>query len=191
MDVRVLVASNAILEEAVQGGQFRTDLFHRLNEFKIYLLPLRERREDILFLAERFRSETNVELGKDVKGLSNEAQAHLLTHDWPGNVRELRNAVRRAVLLANHVIEVKHLRQILTASSLTPPTPSGGLDLPTHKMHQGYSLHDLVHELTAQLEKSLIQHALQECSGNKSQASRLLKIGYKTLYRKLKEHGIE
>ncbi len=191
MDVRVIVASNAILEEAVQAGQFRADLFHRLNEFKIYLLPLRERREDILFLAERFRSETNTELSKDVKGFSAEAQAHLLTHDWTGNVRELRNAVRRAVLLANHVIEVKHLRQILTPTPLSPVTANGSLDLPTHKMHQGYSLHDLVHELTSQLEKALIQHALQECSGNKSQASRLLKIGYKTLYRKLKEHGIE
>ena len=124
-------------------------------------------------------------------GFSAEAQAHLLTHDWTGNVRELRNAVRRAVLLANHVIEVKHLRQILTPTPLAPVTANGSLDLPTHKMHQGYSLHDLVHELTSQLEKALIQHALQECSGNKSQASRLLKIGYKTLYRKLKEHGIE
>ena len=191
MDVRVIVASNAILEEEVQSGQFRADLFHRLNEFKIYLLPLRERREDILYLAERFRRETNDELGKDVKSFSNEAQAHLLTYDWPGNVRELRNAVRRAVLLASHVIEVKHLQQILTPTSLNPVVPRGDLDIPTHKMHQGYSLHDLVHELTAQLEKSLIQHALEECGGNKSQASRLLKIGYKTLYRKLKEHGIE
>ena len=191
MDVRVIVASNAILEEAMQAGRFRADLFHRLNEFKIYLLPLRERREDILLLAERFRSETNTELDKDVKGFSAEAQAHLLTHDWTGNVRELRNAVRRAVLLASHVIEVKHLRQILNPTPLTPISQNGSLDLPTHKMHQGYSLHDLVHELTSQLEKALIQHALQECSGNKSQASRLLKIGYNTLYRKLKEHGIE
>jgi DNA-binding NtrC family response regulator len=191
MDVRVIVASNTILEEAVQSGQFRADLFHRLNEFKIYLLPLRERREDILYLAERFRRETTAELGKEVKGFANEAQAHLLTHDWPGNVRELRNAVRRAVLLTNQVIEVKHLRQSLTSTTIAPVTPSAGFDLPTHKMHQGYSLHDLVHELTAQLEKSLILHALEECGGNKSQASRLLKIGYKTLYRKLKEHGIE
>lgn len=191
MDVRVIVASNAVLEEEVQNGRFRADLFHRLNEFKIYLLPLRERREDILYLAERFRRETNVELGKDVQGFSHEAQAHLLTHDWSGNVRELRNAVRRAVLLANQIIDVKHLRQSLAPTSLSPAVSGGGLDLPTHKMHQGYSLHDLVHELTAQLEKALIQHALEECSGNKSQASRLLKIGYKTLYRKLKEHDIE
>jgi two-component system nitrogen regulation response regulator GlnG len=187
-DVRVIVASNAVLEDEVKAGRFRADLFHRLNEFKIYLLPLRDRREDILFLAERFRQETNLELAKDVQGFSPEAQAYLLAYDWPGNVRELRNAVRRAVLLSNELIEIKHLRQVL-ATSAASPYPSH--DLSALKMHQGYSLHDIVRELASQLEKALIEHALQESSGNKSQAARLLKIGYKTLYRKLKDHGLE
>lgn len=190
-NVRVLVASNTILETEVRAGRFRADLFHRLNEFKLDLLPLRERREDILYLAERFRRETNTELAKDVQGFSAEAQAYLLSHDWPGNVRELRNAVRRAVLLATQVIEVKHLGQILTPTSLTPVFPTGGLDLPGHEAPQGYSMPEVIQKLTAQLEKALLQHALQECSGNKSQAARLLNIGYKTLYRKLKEHDIE
>lgn len=190
-DVRVIVASNAILAEEVRTGRFRADLFHRLNEFKIDLLPLRQRREDILYLAERFRRATNTELDKDVKGFSAEAQAYLLTHAWPGNVRELRNAVRRAVLLAHHVIDVKHLRQNLTSTSPTPVFPPAGLDLPGHAEPQSYSMHDLIQTLTSQLEKALLQHALQTCSGNKSEAARLLKIGYKTLYRKLKEHDIE
>jgi DNA-binding NtrC family response regulator len=187
-DVRVIVASNAVLEEEVRAGRFRADLFHRLNEFKIYLLPLRERREDILLLAERFRRETNTELAKNVKGFASDAQAYLLSYEWPGNVRELRNAVRRAVLLSNDLIELKHLRQVL-GTSATPSSPS--IDLSAFKVQQGYSLHEVLHTLAAQLEKSLIQHALQESGGNKSQAARLLKIGYKTLYRKLKEHSID
>ena len=187
-DVRVIVASNAVLEDEVKAGRFRADLFHRLNEFKIYLLPLRERRDDVLFLAERFRRETNAELAKNVRGFRPDAHAYLLSYEWPGNVRELRNAVRRAVLLSNDFIDLKHLRQVL-GSSTKPSYPS--LDLSTFKVQQGYSLHDVIRELAAQLEKALIQHALQESSGNKSQAARLLKIGYKTLYRKLKEHNID
>jgi DNA-binding NtrC family response regulator len=187
-DVRVIVASNAVLEDEVKAGRFRADLFHRLNEFKIYLLPLRERRDDVLFLAERFRQETSAELAKHVMGFTPDAQAYLLSYTWPGNVRELRNAVRRAVLLCNDFIELKHLRQVL-GSSPTPSYPS--VDLSTLKVHQGYSLHEVIRELSAQLEKALIEHALQESSRNKSQAARLLKIGYKTLYRKLKEHNID
>ena len=187
-DVRVIVASNAVLEDEVKAGRFRADLFHRLNEFKIYLLPLRERRDDVLCLADRFRREASDELAKHVIGFTSEAQAYLLSYTWPGNVRELRNAVRRAVLLCNDFIELKHLRQVL-GSSTTPSYPS--FDLSTLKVQQGYSLHDVIRELSAQLEKALIQHALQESSHNKSQAARLLKIGYKTLYRKLKEHNID
>jgi two-component system nitrogen regulation response regulator GlnG len=187
-DVRIIVASNAILEDEVKAGRFRTDLFHRLNEFKIFLLPMRERPEDILFLSERFRRETNAELHKNVKGFSAEAQTYLLAYDWPGNVRELRNTVRRAVLLSTELIDVKHLRQVLAPSTGTQqPAPS----LPVHKMQQGYSLHEIIYEVGAQLEKSLIQYALQEVRGNKSQAAKLLKIGYKTLYRKLREYEIE
>jgi DNA-binding NtrC family response regulator len=187
-DVRIIVASNVTLEDEVRAGRFRADLFHRLNEFKIYLPPLRERPEDILFLAQRFRCETNAELGKDVQGFSPEAQAYLQTYDWPGNVRELRNAVRHAVLLSNDIVEVKHLRQILSVQADTPQT---GLELSTLKMYQGYSLHDIVHELTSQLERTLIERALEESDGNKSKAARLLKIGYKTLYRKLKEYDLD
>ena len=181
-DVRIIVASNAILEEEVSAGRFRADLFHRLNEFKIYLLPLRQRREDVLFLADRFRQETNTELSKNVVGFSPEAQAFLLTHDWLGNVRELRNAVRRAVLLSTEIIELKHIRQVLSPtmpSSERPALPRG---------RSGYGLYDIVHEVEAHLEKSLIEHALRETRGNKTQAAKRLKIGYKTLYRKLQEH---
>ncbi len=187
-DIRIIVASNVILEEEVQSGRFRADLFHRLNEFKIYLLPLCQRREDILYLAERFRHETNIELEKEVSEFSAEAQAFLLTHNWLGNVRELRNAVRRAVLLSTDIIELKHLRQVLVPTNgAVQATPS----LAVQKMHQGYGLHDIVHEVSSHLEKALIEHMLRETKGNKSRAAKRLQIGYKTLYRKLQEYNIE
>ena len=187
-DVRIIVASNVVLEDEILAGRFRADLFHRLNEFKIYLLPLRDRREDILVLAERFRRETNAELHKNVKGFSAEAQTYLLAYDWPGNVRELRNTVRRAVLLSVDMIELKHLRQAMSPS-LSTPSSSVSASKPDTK--QGYALHDLVSEVTTQLEKVLIQHVLQETNGNKTQAAKLLKIGYKTLYRKMREYTID
>jgi two-component system nitrogen regulation response regulator GlnG len=187
-DVRIIVASNVVLEDEILAGRFRADLFHRLNEFKIYLLPLRDRREDILVLAERFRRETNAELHKNVKGFSAEAQTYLLAYDWPGNVRELRNTVRRAVLLSVDMIELKHLRQ---AMSPALGTPSVGVSAPQPDTKQGFALHDLVSEVTTQLERALIQHVLQETNGNKTQAAKLLKIGYKTLYRKMREYTID
>lgn len=187
-DVRIIVASNVILEDEVNKGRFRADLFHRLNEFKIYLLPLRERKDDILFLAERFRREANEELGKEVYGFSASAQAYMTSYDWLGNVRELRNAVRRAVLLSHDVIELKHVQQILGQS--TKPADTGP-SLPVSKLYSGYGLHEVVHEATAHLEKALIEHVLEETKGNKSQAAKRLQIGYKTLYRKLQEYGIQ
>jgi two-component system nitrogen regulation response regulator GlnG len=187
-DVRIIVASNAILEEEVSTGRFRADLFHRLNEFKIYLLPLRERKDDIIFLAERFRRETNKELGKDVHGFSASAEAYMTSYDWLGNVRELRNTVRRAVLLSNDIIELKHVQQILSQTSHSVDSrPS----LPVNKLYNGCGLHEVVHEATAHLEKALIEYVLEETKGNKSQAAKRLQIGYKTLYRKLQEYSIQ
>jgi two-component system nitrogen regulation response regulator GlnG len=187
-NVRIIVASNVVLEDEIQAGRFRADLFHRLNEFKIYLLPIRDRREDILFLAERFRRETNIELRKNIKEFSPEAKTYMLAYDWPGNVRELRNAVRRAVLLSTHTIELKHLRQAMSPSLSTPTI---GSPIPMLAVQQGYSLHDIVNEVTTQLEKSLIQHALHKTNGNKTQAAKLLKIGHKTLYRKMRGYAID
>jgi transcriptional regulator with PAS, ATPase and Fis domain len=186
-DVRIIVASNAVLEDEVKAGRVRADLFYRLNEFKIYLLPLRERKEDILFLADRFRRETNDELAKHATGFSREVRTYLLSYAWEGNVRELRNAVRRAVLLSNDIIELKHVQQGL---GLMPEAAPAGSNLPIHKLYQGYGLHDVVHEVAAHLEKSLIEHVLEETRGNKSQAAKRLQIGYKTLYRKLQEYGL-
>jgi DNA-binding NtrC family response regulator len=212
-DVRIIVASNVILEDEVRAGRFRADLFHRLNEFKIVLVPLRERREDIPILADQFVQETHAELGKTVQGFSAEARHHLQTYDWPGNVRELRNTIRRAVLLSDEIIELKHVRQILSTSTSPPaaglqvlsrPQPVNSdssrsvlpkslpsvANLPFDRFPTGGSLHDIIREATAQIEKALIQQVLQEVKGNKSAAAKRLKIGYKTLFRKLKAYEL-
>lgn len=109
VDARLLVASNKDLEAAVAEDTFRGDLFYRLNEYTIRIPPLRERRDDIVYLANRFLDITNMELRKSVQGLSDEAMEKLLSFDWPGNVRQLRSVIRRAVLLANHTIGDEHV----------------------------------------------------------------------------------
>src|SRR5262245_2053980 len=189
IDVRLVVASNTILEDEVCQGRFRADLFHRLNEFKLALPPLRQRRDDILFLADRFRRETNAELGTANTAFSAEAQATLLVHDWPGNVRELRNTVRRAVLLSQGVIEPQHLHQ----PGLVQAKPRGVVPTPPEPekpLAQGLGLHAIIHDAVVQLEKALLHHALAEAHNNKKQAAKMLHIGHKTLYRKLREHSM-
>ena len=109
VDVRLLVASNRNLEELCEIGSFRRDLYFRLNEYTISIPPLRQRREDILFLAKRFVDITNIELDKSIKGFSPSTTEALLNYDWPGNVRQLRSTVRRAVLMAENIITEQHL----------------------------------------------------------------------------------
>jgi two-component system nitrogen regulation response regulator GlnG len=186
-DVRLIVAANVVLAEEVRAGRFRADLFHRLNEFAISLVRLRDRRDDILFLAERFRHEANRELEKHSREFSAEAQAYLLAYEWPGNVRELRNAIRRAVLLSQQTIELKHLRQVLSPHPFAWQTMCGA---PLEKIQQGNGLHDVIDEVVSYLEKTLIQRTLEETGGNKKHAAAQLHIGYKTLFRKLREYDI-
>lgn len=188
IDVRLLVASNLPLEEEVKAGRFRSDLFHRLNEFKLYLLPLRERREDILLLAEQFCQEADVEWHRNTHRFSPAAQDYLLAYEWPGNVRELRNAVRRAVLLSTDIIEKQHLCQ---PSDRSTKKLERVPDFRGVERSNGCSLPEIVEQMTAELEKTVISRVLQETKGNKSKAAKHLKIGYKTLQRKLKTYGIK
>jgi DNA-binding NtrC family response regulator len=155
-----------------------------LNECTISLPALRDRREDILFLADRFRREANAELQKTAKGFSKAAQAYLLTYDWPGNIEELRHAVRRAVLRDTKVIDISHLRHSTVA--WTPPS----LAMPNQHAEPGpddYALHDMVQETLLQLEKALLRLVLQDVQKNQSAAaSGDVPTGYKVLYRRLK-----
>ncbi|MCI0527288.1 MAG: sigma-54 dependent transcriptional regulator, partial [Nitrospira sp.] len=121
VDVRILAASNYDLQNLAVSGSFRLDLFFRLNEFTITVPPLRERKEDILYLAKRFLDITSVELNKSIKGFSESAIEALLAHNWPGNVRQLRSTIRRAVLLADEVITEEYL-DVKRMPSMIPST---------------------------------------------------------------------
>jgi len=186
VDLRVIAASNVRLADEVQAGRFRQDLFHRLNEFLIRLPPLRERPEDIQHLAQRFLAEANLELQKNVRGMTPAAVAMLESYAWPGNVRELRNVIRRATLLSAERIEPEHLVGLgSTAEVATVHTEVA------EGLGKGYSLRQLQQQAVAQVEREAIERVLRQTQGNKSRAARLLQIDYKTLYAKLKAYGID
>ena len=193
VDVRILAASNQDLHRAAESkqGLFRRDVYFRLNEYTIKLPPLRERREDIPYLAQRFLNLTNAELHKKVENFTQGAADALLAYHWPGNVRELRSMIRRAVLLADDTIDEHHL-----AIPTAPPQVAAiseddaGYAAAGQKPWNGLSLKDIVQPRIAALEREILLRVMRETGGNKARASRLLHIDYKTIHLKLKEYGI-
>lgn len=170
-DVRIISATNENLKEAVVSGKFREDLFHRLNEFSIHALPLRERKEDIMIFANDFLDNANEELGKQVTGFDEFVTRVFMNYSWPGNLREMRNVVRRATLLCSgNFIAKEHLQPELWQ---TPGESEKSLNS------------------RREMEKELIKDALHKCHYNKSKAARMLQIDRKTLYNKLKNFGLE
>ncbi len=187
IDTRVVAATNQDLTALAAAGHFRQDLYHRLNEFKIHVPPLRERRDDILYLARRFVHLTCAGLTKDLQGLSREAVEVLLNYPWPGNVRELRNVIRRAVLLADTHIRLEHLGP---AGAVLGAEPQA-LHLPAGAEVNGQApLKDLVHRSVVQVERAIILQVLRRTGGNKAEAARLLQVDYKTIRTKTKQYGI-
>lgn len=184
VDVRIIVATNIPLFNAVKKGKFREDLFYRLNEFEIIIPTLRERKEDIPILAKRFLDEANNEFGKNIKGFTPQAMESLLTYRWPGNVREFKNAIRKTVLLTNS----KNIDRIYFPNDdlNTPEKPEFN-----EVSGEGSSLHDLVRDTTNEMERDIIIKTLSKVGGNKSKAARLLKINRITLYAKLKRFDIK
>jgi len=176
-DVRLLVATNEDLIKEVQDGKFREDLYHRLNEFKISVPALRDRKEDIKLFAENFLSLSNQELNKNITHLSDEFIAKLEAYNWPGNLRELRNVIRRALLLSSgdRVESISLPPEILNYSD---------------KVQLSGSTTDLK-QIQASTERDKIIDILKEVNNNKSKAARLLNIDRKTLYTKMKQYGIE
>ena len=170
VDVRVVSATNKDMKEAVANGQFREDLYYRLNVVTIELPPLRERREDIPLLAEHFLKKFALENQKRVTGFSPEATEFILRYDWPGNVRELENAIERAVILAK--------------GSLI-----GIADLPHQSLSLAYSA--LPGKSLKEMEKNHIWGVLSEMRGNYTEAARILGITRMTLYNKVKEYGLD
>lgn len=170
-DVRIISATNENLKEAVADGRFREDLYHRLNEFSIYALPLRERKDDIMVFANHFLDKANEELGKQVAGFDDEVTRIFNTYAWPGNLRELRNIVKRATLLTQgKLISKMCLPPELSQKPVEQEKPMG---------------------TRREMEIELIKDALQKCRNNKSEAARMLQIDRKTLYNKLKSYGLE
>ena len=171
VDIRVVTATNEDLNQAVKEGNFREDLFHRLNEFSIEVPALRERREDLMLFAEHFLDEANIELEKEVVGFSDEAIEAFQNYSWPGNLRELKNMVKRAVLLTQEsIIPLKVLPHEIAH---------------TQKTEETYGL------FRNKNEETLILDALEKANGNKSKAARILSIDRKTLYNKLKQYNIK
>lgn len=168
VDVRLIAATNEDLKAAIKSGAFREDLYHRINEFTIYMPHLYERGEDIPLFANFFLDQANRELEKPVPGFLPEAMERISQYTWPGNLREMRNTVMRAALLAQgNPIRVEHLGIDMN------------IDKPINILHDPDS------------ERTKIVSALQKCSGNKSKAAAMLGIDRKTLYNKLKLYQIE
>ena len=210
VDFRVVAATNADLRVMVDQQTFRGDLYHRLAEFTICLPALHERKEDLVFLVNRFLIQANKELGKQVQDLSASAWGLIQRYDWPGNARELRNQLRRAVLLCDDpegMVKPECLGMLDGRGS-----PSGLLwpDQPEQRWPEdggpracplcdsaallasgvGLSLKELTGRVTAQLERAILLQVLTLTDGNKAQAARMLHIDYKTIHNKLKAYEI-
>ncbi|MBI5492296.1 MAG: sigma-54-dependent Fis family transcriptional regulator [Deltaproteobacteria bacterium] len=177
-DVRIISATNTDLLKLVREKRFREDLFFRLNEFAINIPPLRERAEDISFLARRFCKEACLELNKKTMEVSDEAIKVLERYGWPGNVRELKNAVRRAVLLsADRAILPGHI-EFLTGRN------NDFKDMPLLPLKEAAAI------AVRDAESAAIRHALSLTGGNKSKAAVMLDVDYKTLLTKIKQYSI-
>jgi transcriptional regulator with GAF, ATPase, and Fis domain len=195
VDTRMLIASAQDLEALCERGSFRSDLYFRLNEYTITLPPLRERREDIPYLAKRFMDIANIELSKSIRGFSPSATEAMMAYRWPGNVRQFRSVVRRAVLLAEDLIAEEHLglstRSGSKACELLTEDERTVLFSTSGKGQDDLSLREIVHSNTIHVERTAIVHVLRRTGGNKAKAARLLQVDYKTLHSKVKMYGIQ
>ncbi|PKV48421.1 two-component system response regulator HydG [Aquimarina sp. MAR_2010_214] len=171
VDIRVIVATNEDLSHAVKEGEFREDLYHRLNEFSIKVPPLRDRIEDLMLFANHFLEESNIELEKHVVGFADEVLEAFKKYNWPGNLRELKNMVKRSVLLSQ-------------SDMITLDVLPNDIAYASHNAKQTYGL------FKNQNEQELILDALEKANGNKAKAARMLLIDRKTLYNKLKQYDI-
>lgn len=168
-DIRLVAATNEDLERAIAEGRFREDLFHRLNEFPLYVPLLAECPEDIIPLAEYMLNIANRELGKNVKGFDRETRKRLKAYPWPGNIRELKGAVKRAALLAKD--------DWITSENVDLPDKS--------KQAEVYTLND------ERAERTTILKALEATGNDRKAAAKLLGISRSTLYLKLKKYRLD
>ena len=175
VDVRIISATNKDLREAVKDGTFREDLYYRLNVVSIFVPPLRERKDDVPLLVHKFIEEFSKENNKQIDGITNGALQALIAYNWPGNVRELRNVIESIVVLTKN--------KIITEEDIPPYILHREEEESYLKIPVGTSLQEA--------EKKLIEFTLENTGGNKTKASEILKIGRKTLHRKIDEYGLK
>ena len=186
LDVRIIVATNENLMEAIQKGRFREDLYHRFNEFSIHLPPLRKRERDILLFAQSFLDMANKELNRNVEGFSQEVIDCLLTYTWAGNVRELKNVIRRATLLTEgNQIPLKALPLEISTFAKVSAIENAVGNLQSKENSR--DLKNAAHEA----EYETIIKVLKEVNFNKTKAAKILNIDRKTLYNKMKAINLE
>jgi two-component system response regulator AtoC len=213
--VRVIAATNGDLERAVESGQFREDLFFRLNVVSIHMPPLRERRDEIPQLTEYFLKKYSVQYNKPLTEVSPDTLRLLTEYDWPGNVRELENLIRRAVVLGESAIQ-KELNHGIAMTQRTaaaraamaaaqppavspPPQPAHGAN-GSHRPNgatahaddrANYSLKDISRTAAREAERELILKMLQRTRWNRKETAEILGISYKALLYKIKENGLD
>jgi Nif-specific regulatory protein len=174
-DARIITATNRDLEEMVEQGKFRQDLYYRLNVFPIRIPPLRERKTDIPLLADFFVGKYSKIHHKDIKRISTPAIDMLMVYHWPGNVRELENCLERAVLLSNDdVIHGHHLPPTLQTAEATGTQPTGNLTATLEN-----------------IEREMILDALKSARGNMAKAARTLGISERLMGLRVAKHGID
>ena len=195
VDVRIVSATNRDLQDQVREGRFREDLYYRLNVFPIEVPSLRERREDITALTEHFIQRFNAQERMKVSGLSQDTLEMLRIYDWPGNVRQLENAIFRAMILSDgKMLKPQDFPQISgTLPTFTEHEPKDVLAAAASIDQGGVSVVDPEGHLRRleDIERDLIQFAIETYSGHMSEVARRLGIGRSTLYRKVREHGVE
>jgi two-component system response regulator HydG len=197
LDVRIIIASNERLWDAVRKGKFREDLYHRFNEFSIDIPPLRQRPDDVMLFANHFLHQTNEELGKNIRRFSNEVENIFRTYVWYGNLRELRNVIKRATLLSDGEeieasslpFEISHFNKLQFDKQ---PEPAATNSIPT-TVNEIADTPRNVSETTLKgasidAEYEMILKALKKVNFNKSKAAKLLNIDRKTLYNKMKQY---
>lgn len=188
IDVRIITATNEDLKQTVSRGDFREDLYHRINEFAIQVPPLRERPDDMILFTSHFLRQANMELGRSVTGFSDEVLEIFKNYSWPGNFRELKNIIKRSVLLSKtQIVSADTLpEELVNESRFAPETNQTESSVSENVAADEFSLR----ETARRSEREIIVSALEKVRYNKSKAARLLNIDRKTLYNKMKQYDI-
>ena len=199
LDVRIIIASNERLWDAVRKGKFREDLYHRFNEFSIDVPPLRQRPDDVMLFANHFLHQTNLELGKRIRRFSNEVEAIFRSYVWYGNLRELRNVIKRATLLTDTEeiepsslpFEISHFSK-LQFEKQPEPVQMHAATVPSSFTEVAENTRSITETTlkgaSIDAEYEMILKALKKVNFNKSKAAKLLNIDRKTLYNKMKQY---